>query len=1745
MEPQFLKNLATNKPQSVVPLDKNAPFSFIDWKARRPAVNEKDALFHYNRYVIEWFENNQEKKNSQTFLLRQKYLYLLNQLQLFFTEEEKDVWYRTINVADDNEILLSIPYFARKLKDISLYYLKLRKSLQHTKLKYNTVGTATALEREIGSLILESFTSLNKELKSSLQTTLPAFSSIQQDLTVVVEEVYDDKVYFDQSSTLPVSSYYNLFDKSTEEFFSSKGISLSSSEWLFNSLDTTNDVQAFVDSLTAEIFETTDANLYGSFIQKFLAENKYTLTFNPVSATTDITNIEIEEGNNYFLYPYGLNDTSLSFTKQIKPVSLSSLQIENATAGESYETSDTIFIKNGDTVKGAWLRKRDYDTSTKTVKASFKQNKTTKFIFPFPGYGLSALNIPWTGPSLETTNNYEFLPQEYKTEVDKAYWTQTLPEDSCEEVYLNNTSLLSGGTISNINPRLADQVYLQETRSDNLNSLVGNVDGAWLYKFTRTSIPVAATQQNIILWPYGIVDTNNPISNIYKQFSYQQVCDTVPVQSLDRSFSVASSAFELADKIYRINNYTNEPQNALECAWLSGRNFALSGFNFLQQDGFSALFESGQATRFIWTGLETPLANVFKQTKHQLDCPFLTQENTLSAFDWQRCACKQVYHSPLGHPGRVYNDYNQMADFVVEEPQPTIDAFDIGSWRDSLGRQIYNSSSFAWYKTQSKNSWGGGQWVNGFSQGQSPFTLKPGKSYVFYRANTKNEETNFPPYSVNFSYGTSNTRWIEAKLNTNGEWSSTNKNSLLNIQPGDFLIYDRQGSTTQYLLSTQFTEVRSQKVSSIWSTYDYVVVEPNPSALNSTFISWPTQEQPLGVSDPQYPSTSYANISTVDLWKITLTTTSPQSSLFISNARSFVFTPQVTGTYTVAVTARKTDGSYIQLSSQIPAITAVNRFQPQTIFREIKTPTSGFLIEKVLTGWDYGTNTPRANVTGARPYWAELYTNRDANNKYKGTYSWGYPSDYIDGYLPNHTPRLSPLQFKYGSVIEYVPKGYTFTWNQPIRYKTFVGQPLWCELSANTNYFSNLSSLYISQSRPDLLVFASNNPTNILLSNILNGRPVEVYYNALNTFTWPISVETILDIEDPTQSLYFNSPSPWANIPNRFFSGIANVPVLEEIYTEGDVGGYFTPQQLGASFLINKDFVSSLKNKNLSGTYLTEDTNVHIGGRGNTKQDQDSLYDWSEDNQWLKEPITSGALAGAVKKSNTQTLQTFIPYETTKQETTPGLVTPTSRVSPWGGVTGEDWTDILNEPKTFTGVRNVSAWVESQVLKQNKQTLYDWVTDVYGNQYGLFKNLPLSGSTLQGQEQTGEVWVRKNNQFVSPAAVALSGVYKPFVNDSLLYNQLTGQGIKTIDCFFEVLLTQTPTSVIYSQLEYDYDNAEIFSTIDATVKIDTTDFYRFEDTWFLPEEKRIISLYTVLSSFNFQRVFIPSLYELNLNNQQFKQVFPLKEDAFAIQAALSSLNIQQVNTGSIYFNSTIKKYVVTYTCFDAENNFAIINFEIDRRNDLELNKIDIYSEAYTQSLTGTPPSCTCSSTILTADIGEYFSVDISNLFSPGVTFKSLSTVEGVDITSSGTVYGTISAFNFYNFNFDVCNETGCSQCVIGLNVKPTENILIAQIQPSPDTPPGAGYQRWEACLRNAVVTVDSEGIIESSSYDATTNNLNLTQVLVDNNLIPQVAGTYSYSFVFYGWRKWNPQGWISADDKYDIYAQFPVDGLLS
>ena len=76
--------------------------------------------------------------------------------------------------------------------------------------------------------MLKTFSTLNEELLPEVKSVVPELSAIRESLVIQIEELYDDKDYFDVSSSLSVADRFDVFNNITGQFYQTKGIVLSS-----------------------------------------------------------------------------------------------------------------------------------------------------------------------------------------------------------------------------------------------------------------------------------------------------------------------------------------------------------------------------------------------------------------------------------------------------------------------------------------------------------------------------------------------------------------------------------------------------------------------------------------------------------------------------------------------------------------------------------------------------------------------------------------------------------------------------------------------------------------------------------------------------------------------------------------------------------------------------------------------------------------------------------------------------------------------------------------------------------------------------------------------------------------------------------------------------------------------------------------------------------------------------------------------------------------------------------------------------------------------------------------------------------------------------------------------------------------------------------------------------------------------------------------------------------------------------
>jgi hypothetical protein len=1655
--------------------DKDVPFSFRDWYAAYQGIIPGQEYKQYNEYLTNWYKEKALQVTNPKIQLRLNYLTLLKQLQLFFTKEEAENWYNKVDITNDKELLLAIPYFARKLKDIALYYLQLRDNIKESRLKYNQVGTGSGIIQQIQKFLLLNYTQKpdsSISLPSSIWREVPELSSVKDSITVQIEELYDTKHYFDQSPTMPVSAYYDVNNAELQNFLTTKGLTLTSTEWIY---------KLGVHPLSASYTELSGGDLTDLSLQiaeKYLSQDKYLSTSPSFSARTDFYEVALSPGNNFLYWPIGAYQSKAKTNPRYESVFINESGLSTgATAGSSLEVADTVFIKTTRGVEGAWFRNHLYDYKTENMYAELAANTKTTFRFPFPGYGLSASDIEWTGFDLTYNPQFFFLESSIQQSVENAYWSTAIDLTSNKPVALNDTTLVENRAYPNLDYNRADKIKLWSAPPSYTETVYsGETKEAWLYRYNQTDISIALSGNSVIVWPYESIDPNNDFPSYYPE-NIAEVCQPLPVSAVNFSRAIAGNALSGADIIYKLSNYKDTPDLAIECCWLSG---APNGYpetkivNTIQGE-LQFVAAPGLYTRFVWDGPDFTDANtIFKTLRHQPDCKFANTNNT-TYLDSNLCTCKQVLFTPFGHPGQSYSDNNGFADFIIEnnfDPQ----TLDLSNWRDSSGTAYIQSSAFGWYRTNTNIGWGDGQWYTGSLSAGNNFYLQNGKAYVYYRANvTKQdkEEINLPEYVLRYPYNKISQSWIKAFKNENNEWVSSNQPTGMILYPGDILLYQRAQSTSYNLTGAILETIDiSENRGSVWSDFDYISIDPTKQVV----LNYPYQTNSPLSAYGQYPAVSLNNILRIAGWTLTPPTGPAQTYL---NTSSLLFTPTLTGVYTASVTAVSATslglGTYTSTTSgfyiftNIPPITAISDKALVPTLTSYSTPVPGYVLNTPLRGWDYNlgrvNNFALPSNTGAKPYWAKTYLDRNEFTGYKGINSWGTPQRFLDKYNIITQPEISDIVLETGNKIEYTRNNpVNLFWTQPVDLTVTVDKNEWCTLNVVTTGESNLE-YQLNNFKNDLVVYPTSATSYLQFESFIDNEPTEVYYNAINAFTWNITAnpeipETVY--QTPSALLTLETVQPWANLPNKNYPTVAAFPSFEELYSITDTGGFFVPSNIGASVYVEQDYTATLDPSSTALKSYFENIKQTYNNRGLTKQDQTIPYtNYTENNIWLKEPLFTGPIAGTNKKSVFKKYQKFLPYQS-GYESNPrlkiGLLNPQSRQTPWGGKEDSEWTDLQNKPTSFAGELDVNTWADSQVLKQTGLQIDNWNTDIFGNQYGLYKNL--EGVLPYNRKfVTGEIWVRKNSQFVEPAYQSLKNIFDTYTGTNLI-NELTGTGIRKTDVFFDTLLVETSGTVIFERINYDYNTDNIFSVADearylslampvstnldkefANQNLSQFTFAKAGDTWFFPEEKLVAQSVCGLQN----SILTPEIYQLDINNQNLKKIFPVIADDILSITSLSSLGLIYIDPPTLSHNSLKREYLLTIFGKNSSNRNIIIEISISDLTTKTIKNITVYNPVE-NTVPVNPPFI---SQILRTDV-SITNLEFENALNfqvvaenGPVVFEKVSGPSWINLSPTGLFTGTPPfATTLYNTIFKATNSVGPTFYSFITNVTYTEILTI-------------------------------------------------------------------------------------------------------
>ena len=809
--------------------DFNAPYSFIDWKVRNVGLIPTREFAQYQEYVKNWYLNIPNVvEQSQT--IKSRYIALLREISISFNTDIDQSWIQSLDFDNEDDLRIAIPIFARKLKEIVIYLAAKRESVKKAKLKYSMIGAVQSIERLFYTYLLQAFTKRNYILgvpSLSAFTALPELSAVNKGFKISVAELYDDQQYFDKDPSQTSSFYFDLSGDSTFNFYNTLGFPTSALDWLystgFNDTSANNaaswqqpldltvlPLSAFSNNIiTSELNELNYFNLS----KQYLGEKQWIVMGGYYLPVTQSIPFNIKNQNNWFYWPFGEYYKEAETDLNLDPIFLSATEFtNNGTAGNSFYDSDIIFVKKNNIYTGAWLAKQEFNTETKTMSASLDGNAHTIFKFPWPGFGLSGLDIPWSGKSLSNIDKtFEYLSDETQAAIEDVYWSSPDITQTITSIPINNTNLAKFGSAS-LDFESADKIIIRITNNvDQVHDLTadGNYTGeqkfAWLYKFVKTELPVTIGI-NTFLWPITRLDTTTTLlSTNLPTTCAAQYLSALPITGFNGS--TASPLISTSDQLYKLDAFDG---SVTELAWLSGAKTSLG--NTIQSN-FNIKIDAGDYAIFEWTGPDgTNASSVFKYFPHATSCPcivnpiptnLLSQDiinyNTeLGTNRWQYCTCGSYSYSPCGHSG-LYTDFFSVADFIVLENDFL--KFDLNSWRDNNNHPYYNSAFFGWYRTIANDiGYGSGQFVAGDNSDTS-FLLRTGSRYRYYRTNLKRDVSQFfIPYLVEkYTYPTAISKppvWASATKQTDNTWLQNNALSPLILAAGDVVYYNHVSSAS-------------------------------------------------------------------------------------------------------------------------------------------------------------------------------------------------------------------------------------------------------------------------------------------------------------------------------------------------------------------------------------------------------------------------------------------------------------------------------------------------------------------------------------------------------------------------------------------------------------------------------------------------------------------------------------------------------------------------------------------------------------------------------------------------------------------------------------------------------------------------------------------------------------------------------------------------------------------------------------
>ena len=186
------------------------PLTYFEWVKYESTFNRENAFEQYTIYLNQWYlQKGVSTAASQTVFVRELYVNLLKQIALEYTTPDEKRFLENINYQDNQDLDIALPFFAKKLKQIAIYYASQRDEIKFSPIKANLKGSSYGISQIIYKQVAD-ILKYDPYVDTQLNNIGITITEILTNLKVDIVELYDtEQNYFNIPPTANKEEYVN------------------------------------------------------------------------------------------------------------------------------------------------------------------------------------------------------------------------------------------------------------------------------------------------------------------------------------------------------------------------------------------------------------------------------------------------------------------------------------------------------------------------------------------------------------------------------------------------------------------------------------------------------------------------------------------------------------------------------------------------------------------------------------------------------------------------------------------------------------------------------------------------------------------------------------------------------------------------------------------------------------------------------------------------------------------------------------------------------------------------------------------------------------------------------------------------------------------------------------------------------------------------------------------------------------------------------------------------------------------------------------------------------------------------------------------------------------------------------------------------------------------------------------------------------------------------------------------------